>query len=265
MLIVLLCMSLTFFSCTKKVSKNPIPSDSSISLSKPENVSEYMQQIKNKTGQEQIKAIFNLLDSGLHDLSADPSDSNYTYAINTFKQFLKTSISKKMTESELKKFSPNLSIFKVSNGRVIMYELNPSFYGEINSGVCAYYQTSINNIIQVLTLYEFSTKHIEYVYETNPNFLVVAGEDKYINPYFAYVDGFSIDEGKATLVPVLRDSTNSLWTITSNNGWIRRNSSNNIGTAIYSASDSKLIISSTDSHKLILNYDSDTKKYALQN
>ena len=250
---------LAFSSCAK-VNSNNLKS-SPVSASDSETVSNYKQQIQSKTGKEQVKAAFDLINSRSHQFCADSSDSFYVYAIGVFKQFLKTPASKDMTEKDYQKLSPNLKVFDTADGRVIMYDPDPLVYGEINSGVCAYYQTGFDSELQVFSLYEFTTKHIGYVIERDSSSLIVAGEDKYVNPYFAFADGFSISGDKASLSPVLNEHADSLWKITASNGWICRNSNGNIGTSVVSASESSLIIRSTDSEKLTLKYQKDIKKY----
>lgn len=260
-LIIALSAVLIFSSCAKGNTKKATSSLASISTS--ETLSSFKEQIQNKTGKEQLKAIFDLLDTNTHQIYADEKDSNYTYAISAFENFLKTPESEKMTASDFKELSSNLNVFKVADGRVIMFVPDPSIYGLINAGVCAYYQTSVNSSIKVFPLYEYSTKHIEYVVEISKDFIVTAGIDKYVNPYFAFADGFSISDQKATFTPVLKDYKNSSWTITASNGWIRGNVGNR-ATNIRAATNSSLVVLGPSSKQLTLKYQADTKKYIPQ-
>ena len=218
---------------------------------------DYIEQVQGANGKEQAKAILNLLDSNSH----------YVYGMIMLGQFLETPLSKEMSVSDFQKLSTRLKIFKTTNGRVIEYEPDPLIHGELNSDVFAYYQTVIDNKIHVFPLYESTTKHIKYVLEMSRDFLVVAGEDQYINPYWAFVDGFSISKDTANLVPVLNEHTDSLWKITPSDGHIAGNTKNTLysGTSIISTSKSKLTVFSNVLGKLTLKYEPNSKKYTPQN
>ena len=237
----------------------------SINYSSSMPFSEYLKQIKSQSAVNQLKYIFKIMDS--HPQSRYLLNPNeYSDAIKTIEELLKSDELNKYKSSDFNKLSPNLHLFQTKNMEVIEYEPDPAIYGEINDNNFAFVRRIKDGKINVIPLYGCVTKHIGYVYEESEDFLIVAGEDKYVNPYFAYIDGFSVSDKKAEYSPVVSDYTNALWKITSNNGWVRRNSEKNLGTSILSASSSTIIvqsIQSTDQYKINLNYDKDKRKYLI--
>lgn len=191
------------------------------------------------------------------------SPSEYGDAIKTVEGLLKSDELNKFESSDYSKLSPNLHLFETKNMKVIEYEPDPAVYGEINANNFAFIRQIKEGKANIIPLYNRVTKHIGYVFEEAENILIVAGEDKYVNPYFAYVDGFSISDKKAEYFPVVSDFTNALWKISSNNGWVRRNSEKNFGTSILTASSSIITVQSTDQYKISFMYHKDRKKYSI--
>ena len=224
--------------------------------------SEYLQQIKNQSATNQLKCIFKVMDSSPQsEYLLSPSE--YGDAIKTVQGLLKSDELNQFESSDYSKLSPNLHLFETKNMKVIEYEPDPAAYGEINANNFAFIRQIKEGKANIISLYNCVTKHIGYVFEEAENILIVAGEDKYVNPYFAYVDGFSISDKKAEYFPVVSDFTNALWKISSNNGWVRRNSEKNFGTSILTASSSIITVQSTDQYKISFMYHKDRKKYSI--
>lgn len=229
-------------------------------------LSAYIQKIKSQSGIDQIKTVFQCLDSRPDGLSTEENDPNYTYLIRTFENYLRTEASMKYDASDFKRFfSKNLALFQTPSKRVLQYVSDPFLYGEVNSGNFAILQQVENGKVNAATLYVSNTKHISHIFEESDNFLVVAGIDQMVNPYFAFIDGFSLSGGKAEYSPAVSDYTNSLWKITSDNGWVRGISEKNMGSSILSASASTITVQSNNQYKINLIYDKDKKKFLIDN
>lgn len=224
--------------------------------------SEYLQQIKNQSAVNQLKCIFNRMDSSPQ--SELLSTSEYNDAVKAIEGLLKLDELNKFESSDFSKLSPNLHLFQTKNVKVIEYEPDPAVYGEINNNNFAFIRQIKEGKANIIPLYQGVTKHIGYVYEEPENLLIIVGEDRYINPYFAYIDGFSLSDKKAEYLPVVSDNTTILWKITSDNGWIRRNSEEFLGTSILSASASTIIVQSTDGYNIRFIYNKNRKKYIIK-
>lgn len=233
---------------------------SSVSYSSSIPLSEYLQQIKNQSAVNQLKGIFKIMDSSLQDGHLLNSNE-YSDAIKAIEELLKSDELNKFGSQDYNEISQNIHLFQTKNMKVIEYEPNPAIYGEINDYNFAFIRQKKDEKANVIPLYNCTTKHIGYVFEEPENFLIVAGEDKYVNPYFAYVDGFSVSKKMVEYSPVVSDYTNTLWKITSKNGWVRRNSEKNLGTSILSASSSTIIVQSNDQYKISFMYDKNKRKY----
>lgn len=260
-ILITVCIIIIFAAC----GKNPVASSSMVSQkpARSTTLSEYLQDIKRQSGISQVQTVLKALDSGADGLNADGNNTYYNYFIKLLGDYLQTEASAKYTSSDLSRLSPNLRLFKTANKRIIAYEPSPSVYGECNAGNFAFIQQVENGKITIMPLYTCVTKHIGYVYEQAENFIIIAGEDKYANPYFAYIDGFTLSDKKAERSPVLCEHTDKVWRITSADGWIRRNANGNIGTSIVSAADSMIQIQSTDQRKINFIYNKQERKYSI--
>ena len=248
--------------CSRKAP--PFGSEPTRSQSSCTVLSSYMQQIKSQSGTEQIRTVFQCLDARPDGLSPEKSDPNYMYLIKTVENYLQTEASAKYSAPDLKKyFSPNLALFQASGTRILQYVPDPFLYGEVNSGNFAILQQKANGKINTSILYDASTKHIGSVFEEPDGLLVAAGTDQMVNPYFAFIDGFSVSDGKAGYVPVVPDYTDAHWKITPDNGWVRGISGKNTGSSIWSASASSITVQSTDQNKISLVYDKSKRKYSV--
>lgn len=112
--------------------------------------------------------------------------------------------------------------------------------------------------------YADNTKHISYVFEEPDNLLVVAGIDKMVNPYFAFIDVFSLSGENLALSPVIPEYSNELWKIDPSSGQIRGKTKEATGTVILSASNSNILIQSKDQRKIDFIYDKDKREYSVR-
>jgi hypothetical protein len=213
---------------------------------------------------DQAKTPYKKAKSALENMNNREIQVSKDSLMDYFYDFLLTDESYAMSEGEFEELSEGICRYDTSDFRIITFECDNSAFGESGAPIYSYIQYKTNHKTNVYCIYCNSSRRITSVYQPDSNRIILAGTEKEVRPWRAFVISYFIENDSITKLNILMEYDNHVWKTDSSTGLIYRIDDMLTETFINNAINDTIVVSSNDNQTLLLKYNTISCLYEIQ-